>query len=498
MTATATTASGALNAAVSSPCFSPAAALPAPPASISSAFRFPVVRWLLLLFLAAVPARGGTITVNSAADPAGYNPYITLAQLGPTITFRDALNAANSGGGANTINFAPELAGSIITLNHMQEDNGPSAFVVGFDHIASHVTIQGLTGENGITLAANGAMRLFLVYNQSSSLTLNDLTLANGKVLGTGGGAMRIHNATVTLNRCSITQNTSYLGGAFYMENGWLVLNNCTVANNRAARDPYQFYLGAGGGFYNERGYVTLTNCTVEGNSAERGGGIYNEIGVTTLVNTIVAQNFNELTPYHQIQGFLAAGSHHNLIGSNPPSSPFGGNTGGLENGVNNNIVTNSSVFLNGMSPNGGPTHTAALLRGSPAINAGATVAGITTDQRGVARPQFSLADIGAFEFDTPATQSLTVTTLTDENNGNSDSTFGTGTSLREALIYAQSLGGPRTITFDPSLAGKTVLLNTGWTDANDASALNVTGQISLQGPATGPGVTIGMASGVQ
>ena len=55
---------------------------------------------------------------------------------------------------------------------------------------------------------------------------------------------------------------------------------------------------------------------------------------------------------------------------------------------------------------NGGPTKTVALLRGSPALNAmpegenGCATATdrIATDQRGVARPQGTACDIGAFE----------------------------------------------------------------------------------------------------
>ena len=45
----------------------------------------------------------------------------------------------------------------------------------------------------------------------------------------------------------------------------------------------------------------------------------------------------------------------------------------------------------------GGPTQTMALLPGSAAIGAGTAVSGITTDQRGVARPANG-SDIGAFQ----------------------------------------------------------------------------------------------------
>lgn len=53
---------------------------------------------------------------------------------------------------------------------------------------------------------------------------------------------------------------------------------------------------------------------------------------------------------------------------------------------------------LGPLQDNGGLTPTMALLAGSPAIDAGATVGAITADQRSVARPQGSAYDIGAYE----------------------------------------------------------------------------------------------------
>jgi hypothetical protein len=55
--------------------------------------------------------------------------------------------------------------------------------------------------------------------------------------------------------------------------------------------------------------------------------------------------------------------------------------------------------MLGVLADNGGPTLTHALLAGSPAIDKGVAVAGITTDQRGVARTQGAAPDIGSFEF---------------------------------------------------------------------------------------------------
>jgi len=75
---------------------------------------------------------------------------------------------------------------------------------------------------------------------------------------------------------------------------------------------------------------------------------------------------------------------------------------------VNNPI----DPLLGPLQVNGGPTETHALLSGSPAIDhipvldctdTGGTP--ITTDQRGVARPQGSSCDIGAYEFEPPPYQ---------------------------------------------------------------------------------------------
>ncbi|VAW42509.1 hypothetical protein MNBD_CHLOROFLEXI01-1452 [hydrothermal vent metagenome] len=116
-----------------------------------------------------------------------------------------------------------------------------------------------------------------------------------------------------------------------------------------------------GGGIYNS-GILTVTNSTLSSNSANNGGGIYNNSGTTTVTN-----------------------------------STFSGNSanndgGGILNG------SNTAPLLGPLQDNGGPTFTHALLSGSPAINAGNTA--LTTDQRGVARPQGSNDDIGAFERD--------------------------------------------------------------------------------------------------
>lgn len=92
------------------------------------------------------------------------------------------------------------------------------------------------------------------------------------------------------------------------------------------------------------------------------------------------------------------------------------------------------------------------------------------------------------------ADNSLVVTTLADENNGNADPSVGTGTSLREAIAYANTISEGATITFDPALTSAgpaTILLGTVGDNTIGLSALRIDGNVAIQGPTSGNGITI-------
>jgi hypothetical protein len=70
---------------------------------------------------------------------------------------------------------------------------------------------------------------------------------------------------------------------------------------------------------------------------------------------------------------------------------------------ANNSKPSTDPKLASSLANNGGPTKTIALLKGSPALNAIPEATNgcgteITTDQRGVSRPQGKGCDIGAFE----------------------------------------------------------------------------------------------------
>jgi hypothetical protein len=99
---------------------------------------------------------------------------------------------------------------------------------------------------------------------------------------------------------------------------------------------------------------------------------------------------------------------------------------------------TNPMLDPAGLQDNGGPTATIALLTGSPAIDAiptGANGCGttLTTDQRGITRPQGAGCDIGAFEVE-PATPAQLLADLAKAVVG-----IGPGTSLADKVAQAQA-----------------------------------------------------------
>jgi len=63
------------------------------------------------------------------------------------------------------------------------------------------------------------------------------------------------------------------------------------------------------------------------------------------------------------------------------------------------NNVDPADLMLGTLSDNGGSVPTIPLLPGSIAIDSGTTVAGLTTDARGITRPQCSAYDSGAYEY---------------------------------------------------------------------------------------------------
>lgn len=93
---------------------------------------------------------------------------------------------------------------------------------------------------------------------------------------------------------------------------------------------------------------------------------------------------------------------------------------------------------------------------------------------------------------------SLVVTTLSDEDDGASVAELGSGTSLREALLYAEKHPGADTITFAPALSG-TITMSALWGNATTASVVEIYNHdVAIVGPVSGSHITLAIAPGIQ
>ena len=241
---------------------------------------------------------------------------------------------------------------------------------------------------------------------------------------GRGGAIYNATNGTVTLLRTTLNANSATgasgninggagLGGAIFVGNGILNLTNCTLANNHASGGNsggggVAGGAGNGGALHHAgSGTVNLLHCTISLNTANggltsytggrikgKGAGLANAgTGTITVGNTLCAGDLSNTNNEDVNGAFISAG--HNLIGNGTNSTGFA--AAGDQVGMTGAPLNSQLAAL---ANNGGFTLTMALLPNSPAINAGdnAQLAGLATDQRGAARVQLGVVDIGAVE----------------------------------------------------------------------------------------------------
>jgi CSLREA domain-containing protein len=434
-----------------------------------------------------------TLTVNEGGDAHDTSPGDGICDTdsgtaGDQCSLRAAIEEANALSSCGTITIdATSQSGTIaLTLGELLVDhdvniNGQGANLLAVDggndsrvfEIATGrtVSISGLTVTNG----NNGGNGGGILNGTGSTLTLTNTTVSGNTADGGGGiynqtgatlalidsmvspntanyGSGIYSGGTLTLTNSTVSGNTaSGNGGGIFNSSGTLTLTNSTVSDNTANNN-------SGGGIDNSNGTLTLTNSTVSGNTANgafaAGGGIYNIGGTVNAINTIIAGN-SALTGPDISGNFTSQG--HNLIGIGDGGTGFTG-TGDQVGSADSPIYPR----LGPLGANGGSTQTQALLGGSPAIDAGDNCVldnsclpnplgfNLTTDQRGVSRPQGSRVDIGAFELTT-----FVVNTTADHPPDQCDALPGGDCTLREAINAANAYPyGLSRIAFDIPTGG--------------------------------------------
>jgi hypothetical protein len=393
------------------------------------------------LVVGAQAAQAKVWHVNDVGDPGSPSGVCSPADC----TLRAAIgNAQNT----DTV----EVPAGDYQLN---PGNGPLNVMRSF-------TIAG-AGAGKVTIDGKDATKVF--YIQSDTVvTLQGVTVTRGNVgtspsSGSEGGDIE-NNGTLTVRNSRIKNGTAFVGGDLYTTTsgggvGVLNIVNSTVTGGTGAQSgggvDYDLNTGGtiegttisnnqiinsdnsgGGGLYDRSNGLTIVNSTITGNTVNNsgfGGGIYDDDDFSlSIYDTTIAGNSNKNasnfysllpSPLRPPGLISTVPGFENTIIADPLGGGVNCSDGGtgifpvslghnLESDPGGSCQFTSTGDQVGVDPqlrplanNGGPTRTMALRTGSPAINGGATVKGLSTDQRGAPRPQpkNGAPDIGAYEY---------------------------------------------------------------------------------------------------
>lgn len=364
--------------------------------------------------LGSMPAINDDLTIDASVNDAaitidGFQKFIRafVINSGKIVTFRK-LTIANAGriqanGGAIINNGTLYLYDCLLSGNGVDTGAGGAIYNTG-TLVVSGSTFSGNTMTNGGGTAA-------AIHSTSSAvLMISDSTfIANRGDIGAidNWGQMEIVTTTFNDNQSTAVRN---LGGATILrstfrqnlsdaQGGALAnTNTLTIGNSTFVENGTTGGNDRGGGAIWNSGRVTASNCTFFGNYAlsPAGGG------------AIADWSYGVDVPGTLLYNCIIGGSTHggncqniyfsNMIAADPYSLDDDGSCGDAT------LVDTTSLGLQALASNGGPTQTVALASNSIAIDVGddavcsaAPVNGI--DQTGHARNIGTHCDVGAYEY---------------------------------------------------------------------------------------------------
>ena len=340
-----------------------------------------------------------------------------------------------------------------------------------------------IAGADARTTTLMGSSRVLEV-TSGDTVSVSNVTITGGSGVVSGGGIL--NDGTLTITNVTVSGNASE-NGAGIANTGLLTITSSTISGNTASHD--------GGGIRND-GTLFITNSTISGNTAAAdGGGLLTGIDDTaTLLHvTLTANNAAGVG-----DGIANAGTlnvRNSIIALNDVEDIHNFPGFGTLNDLGNNLIS-VDPLLGVLANNGGQTNTHALMTGSPAIDQG-NAFGVTTDQRGTARPFDDAgitnasggdgSDIGAFEL-----------TPIDFGDAPTNAQSGFAASYPDA---SHAAGGPRLgALIDFELAEQPTANadgddTTGGSDDEDGVTFNTATLLRLASSATTASVTVNVTN---
>ena len=457
----------------------------------------------------------------------------STADDGSTGTLRWAVAQANAASSPSTIQIE---VGYTATLAMTQ---GP--LVLTNTAEPTKIADYGGVGPNNmadVIISGNNASRVLQI-DDGVTVTIDLLSIGDGSTISNGGG---IYNAgTLYLGGCNISGNSGFVGGGIY-NLGTATLKECIISGNTGAGSAGGLFnqgtmslndvvfsgntatggkggtgggsagvgntgSGNGGALFNH-GTLNMTACTITGNTAVGGGGLFNygsatlqactisgnaaihgvasgifdysyasTPGSVTMTDTIVAGNFE------------SGGGIKDMFIKNSNTSTGGGITGSynlvgnvLQNGVNGNIAGVTDPLLAPLGDYGEDGDCMPVLPGSPAIDAGIPISGVTRDPQNT--PFGPTPDIGAFE-----SNGFTLTPIASSTPQNAapGGPFANPLSVTVTAINPVEpvAGGVITFTAPPTSGASAVLSATTAVIGSDGVAQVTATANTLSGPYT-------------
>ncbi|MBO4877695.1 MAG: right-handed parallel beta-helix repeat-containing protein [Ruminococcus sp.] len=298
--------------------------------------RTPMTRAFGIILSLAMAAAifPGTAPLRAAAE--GETTEITTEATVTTqaVSSWDQLSSAVSNAAIN-VSTTISIEDDITVLEQMEISSGKD------------ITIK----LNGHTLDANDQCRLFSVESGGQLTIISSSsekgTLKDGNAGSSSGGGAIDNSGNITIENVIITKNSAEYGGAINNEtNCEARLTNVEITDNTTTENS--------GGAIDNKGILTLNHCTISQNTAQRyGGGIYNT-GQLNIIGGSITRNesgmYNGGGIYNAdynakiyLKGNIAINSNHH-----------GDNNDDLYRGdgsiiINGNIESGSEIYVSSL-----------------------------------------------------------------------------------------------------------------------------------------------------
>ncbi|MFA6475140.1 MAG: choice-of-anchor Q domain-containing protein, partial [Patescibacteria group bacterium] len=329
-----------------------------------------------------------TITTDAAFDSRVFEVIDNATITGVTISGgKFVKTTSDQGGGVYVWNGTVSFSDCKISDNSIVVD----ANAVPYTASGGGISIIGA--------ATNVSMTNCIISGNSVTRT------GTGTTGGAKGGGLYFGGANLTLNAVTIDNNIvssasqrAVGGGMTLASTGTVTATNVTVSGNSVTSSTGDSY---GGGIFMSGGsianvaFASISNNTVT-SSASSGGGVLVDSSGLTIKNSLVVNNSATANANCLVlgPGIIASGGYN--IDNGTSCLPYF---------TDLTDKTSTDPLLSALADNGGSIQTHALSDLSPAVNiipsancTDNTSTLVTTDARGISRPQGSNCDSGAYE----------------------------------------------------------------------------------------------------